>query len=317
MRFSLIAPLLLSILLAACVTQPPLERGHLIEPQALSITAIHSDKPLVALVLGSGGERGYAHIGVIKALEENGIHVDMVVGTSVGSVIGALYAGGYDGTALEHLLLGIEPGEINDFELSKRGYIRGELLQDFINRALLNRSIEQLNKPYAAVATQLSSGNSIAFNYGNTGMAVRASSSIPGVYLPVSIGAEEYVDGDLKQPVAVEVARSMGADVVIAVDISQQPEDTPLVKDVIDILQQSIRIMRQSILGYALAAAQIVIRPDIGATPEINTDSKLRLIKNGEDATLASLPQILKLIQQITDEKRRLYGDKLHSPDMN
>ncbi|MDD5301153.1 MAG: patatin-like phospholipase family protein [Gallionella sp.] len=268
----------------------------------------------MALALGSGGERGFAHIGVIKVLEANNISVDIVVGTSSGSVVGALYAGGYKSDELEQLALKLDQAQLNDFELSKRGYIRGEQLQDFINRALKNRSIEQLGKPFVAIATQLGSGNAVAFNRGNTGMAVRASSSIPGVFHPVLIDGEQYVDGDLKKPVPVSVAREMGADIVIAVDVSQQPKDNPVPQDIIDTLTQSIRIMRQSILARELESAQIVIRPAIGQTPEIDAASKQLLIKNGEDAAIAALPQIRDWLQKITHEKMLERAEKQRLP---
>lgn len=306
--------LLLPFLLVACATPQPIQYKNVIEPQAVSIEPIQDDKPIVALALGSGGERGFAHIGVIKALEENDIHVDIVVGTSAGSVVGALYAGGYKSAELEQLALKLDQAQLNDYELSKRGYIRGEQLQDFINRALNNRSIEQLDKPFIAIATQLGSGIAVAFNQGNTGMAVRASSSIPGVFNPVMIRGEEYVDGDLKKPVPVSVAREMGADIVIAVDISQLPKDNPLPEDIIDTLTQSIRIMRQSIMERELEAAQIVIRPSIGQTPDIDSASKLRLIKNGEDAAIAALPQIREWLQKIANEKTLMRAEKQRLP---
>jgi NTE family protein len=294
--------LLLPLLLIACST-PPLQYKDVIAPEALFIAPLQSDKPVVALVLGSGGDRGFAHIGVIKALEANGIKVDIVLGTSAGSVVGALYAGGYNGIGLEKLALEMDREKLKDFDISKRGYVRGEQLQDFINRALNNRSIEQLNLPFIAIATQLRTGKTASFNHGNTGQAVRASSSIPGVFYPVTINGEEYVDGDLKKPVAVTLAREMGADIIIAVDISQRPSDHPATQDIIDILKQSLRIMRQSILSRELESAQVVIRPEIGFTPEMDANSKLRLIKTGEDATTAAIPAIREWLQKIEAEK--------------
>lgn len=292
----------LLLLLAACST-PPLQYKDVILPQAVYAAPVQSDQPVVALALGSGGDRGFAHIGVIKVLEANNIKVDIVLGTSAGSVVGALYAGGYSGTELEKLALEMDREKLKDYDFSRRGYVRGEQLQDFINRALNNRSIEQLDKHFVAIATRLGSGKTVAFNRGNTGMAVRASSSIPGVFYPVMINGEEYVDGDLKQPVPVTMAREMGADFIIAVDISQQPSDHPELKDIIDILKQSLRIMRQSILSQELESAQVVIRPEIGITPEIDATSKLRLIKVGEDATTAALPMIREWLQKIAAEK--------------
>jgi NTE family protein len=295
--------LLLTFQLVACATSQPIQYKDVIEPQAVAIEPLQSDKPIVALALGSGGRRGFAHIGVIKALEANDIHIDIVVGTSAGSVVGALYAAGYKSEEIERIALNLDADSLKDFDISKRGYLRGEQLQDFINRELNNRSIEQLDKPFIAVATQLDTGNAVAFNRGNTGKAVRASSSIPGVYFPVQIGEHEYVDGDIKHPVPVGAALAMGADIVIAVDISQQPEDQPFPQDIIDILKQSLRIMRQSVLVHELESAQIVIRPVIGKTPEINAENKLLLIKNGEDAAIAMLPQIRDRMKSITNKK--------------
>jgi NTE family protein len=297
--------LALPFLMVACATTPPIQFKNVIEPQAVPILPLRSDKPIIALVLGSGGYRGFAHIGVIKVLEANDIHIDIIVGTSAGSVVGALYAGGYTGNGIEQIALGLDQENLDDYDISKRGYIRGERLQDFIDRKLNNRSIEQLDRPFVAVSTQLRTGNEVDFNRGNAGKAVRASSSIPGVYYPVQIGDEEYVDGDLKNPVAANVAREMGADIVIAVDISQQPKDNPPPEDIIDILKQSLRIMRQSILEYKLGPAQVVIRPDIGGKlPKMDESGKLGIIKIGEDAAVEAIPRIREWVQIIANEKR-------------
>jgi len=300
--------LVMPVLLAACATPQPIQYKDVVEPQAVAIEPMQSDKPIIALALGSGGSRGFAHIGVLKALEANGIHIDIVVGTSAGSVVGALYAAGYKSAEIQRIALDLDQDRLKDTDLSTRGYIRGEQLQDFINRELNNRSIEQLDIPFVAVATQLDTGYAVTFNRGNTGKAVRASSSIPGVYYPVRIGEHEYVDGDLKNPVPVSVARAMGADIVIAVDISQQPKDQAYAQDIIDILKQSLRIMRQSVLAHELDTAQIVIRPDLGRTPVINEESKLRLIKKGEDAATAMMPQIREWLKIVTDKKSSVTG---------
>jgi NTE family protein len=298
--------LVLPFVLLACATTPPIQFKDVIDPQAVSIEPMQSDKPIIALALGSGGDRGFAHIGVIKALEANGIHIDIIVGTSAGSVVGALSAGGYKGEEIEQIALRLDQEHLDDYDISRRGYISGERLQDFIDRELKNRSIEQLDRPFVAIATQLRTGTAVAFNRGNTGKAVRASSSIPGVYYPVQIGDEEYVDGDLKSPVPVSVARAMGADIVIAVDISQQPRDQPVPQDIIDIFKQSLRIMRQSILAHEIGSAQIVIRPVIEKMPEMDAAGKMRIIKTGEEATVAAIPQIREWVQKIATEKMLL-----------
>jgi NTE family protein len=292
----------LVLLLSACANAP-IKHEQVAMPEVLPIAAIKSERPLVALALGSGGNRGFAHVGVIKVLEENHIPVDIVVGTSAGSVVGALYAGGYQAEELQKLALNLDQGGFDDYELSVEGYIRGERLEAFINQALRNRSIEQLDKPFAAIATELVSGKSAAFNHGNTGLAVRASSSIPGVFQPVSINGIEYVDGGLKSPVPVSVARKMGADIVIAVDVSQQPKNNPDTSNILKILFQSVRIMRQTIIDNEISKAQVVIRPRIGVTPDLDPGAKQDLIRAGEDAARAALPAIREWLRRVSDAK--------------
>lgn len=253
--------------------------------------------PKIALVLGGGAVRGFAHIGVIKTLEAQGIVPDIVVGTSAGSVVGALYAGGYGGFELQKIALQLEQESVRDWALPDRGFVKGELLQNFINKALKNRNIEKLNKPFAAIATELQTGEIAAFRSGNTGMAVRASSSIPGVFQPFSIGGKEYVDGGLVSPVPVRVARSMGADIVIAVDISGKPKNVHL-NDTIDIFLQAFSIMGQTIGRYELAEADVVIRPQTGMIGATEFDQKHLAIMEGEKAAMAALPLIRLKLQQ-------------------
>ena len=253
--------------------------------------------PKVALVLGGGAVRGFAHIGVIKTLEAHGIAPDMVVGTSAGSVVGALYAGGYSGFELQKIALQLEQESVGDWALPDRGFVKGEMLQNFINKALQNRSIERLRMPFAAVATELQTGELAAFRRGNTGMAVRASSSIPGVFQPVSIGGKEYVDGGLVSPIPVKVARGMGADIVIAVDISSKPRYGK-VSDSIDIMLQTFNIMGQTIGRYELAEADVVIRPQTGMIGAAEFDQKHLAIMEGEKAALAALPLIRSKLQK-------------------
>jgi len=162
--------------------------------------------PKIAPALGGGVARGFAHIGVIKALEANGIVPDMVVGTSAGSLVGALYAGGYGGFDLQRVALHMDDSIIADWSLPDRGFIKGEAVQNFVNQAVQNRSLEKLNKPFGVVVTDLQSGAMVVFRTGNTGMAVRASSSVPGVFQPFAINGREYVDGGLVSPVPVRAA---------------------------------------------------------------------------------------------------------------
>lgn len=300
------------LLLTAC-SNVPIKNADVVLPEALPIVAVKSERPLVGLALGSGGNRGFAHIGVIKVLEENNIPVDIVAGTSAGSVVGALYAGGFHAKELEQLALKLDEKELRDFEFSIHGYIRGERLQDFINQALKNRTIEQLDKPFAALATELSSGKVYAFNHGNTGLAVRASSSIPGVFQPVTINDSKYVDGALKNPVPVNIAHKMGADIVIAVDVSQQNFGSSEDPNILEILTQSLRIMRQKLIDDDISSAEIVIRPLIEIKTDINSLSKENIILAGEQAAITALPAIRDLLNKRTLEKSQNHSALPHS----
>jgi len=227
--------LMLALSLAACQTPPK-------TPDASpTVPAPTADLPVpppaatpvpktirIALVLGGGAARGFAHIGVIKALEAQGIVPDMVVGTSAGSLVGALYAAGNNGFALQKLAMEMDEAAISDWSVplisQSSGVLKGEAVQLYVNRAVQNQPIEKLKIPFGAVATDLHTGQAILFRRGNTGVAVRASSAVPGLFQPVKIGTATYVDGGLVSPVPVSFARKMGADFVIAVNISVQPE---------------------------------------------------------------------------------------------
>lgn len=245
----------------------------------------------VALVLGGGAARGFAHVGVIKVLEAQGIIPDLVVGTSAGSVVGALYAAGRSGFDLQKIAQEMDEGQIGDWSLPDRGVLKGEALQAFVNRAVDNRPLEKLAKPFAAVVTDLGSGEMVVFQTGNTGMAVRASSTVPGVFQPVRINGREYVDGGLVSPVPVRVARSLGANFVIAVDISSKPRDHRT-QSTLDVLLQTVTIMGQSISRQELPEADVVIRPVTADLPSANFQSRHRAILEGERAATAAIPEI-------------------------
>ncbi|MCL4469572.1 MAG: patatin-like phospholipase family protein [Sulfuricella sp.] len=281
------------LMLSGCATTPGAMDASVSKVQP----APKLPAPKVALVLGGGAVRGFAHVGVIKTLEAHGIVPDMVVGTSAGSVVGALYAGGYSGFELQKVAWQMEQENVGDWALPNRGFVKGEMLQNFINKALQDRAIERLNKPFAAVATELQSGEITVFRRGNTGMAVRASSSIPGVFQPVSIGGKEYVDGGLVSPIPVKVARAMGADIVIAVDISSKPRYAK-VNDTVDIMLQTFNIMGQTIGRYELAEADVVIRPQTGMIGATEFDQKHLAIMEGEKAALGALPLIRSKLQK-------------------
>ena len=281
-----------ALFLFGCASMPSNTETSLPKVQPIARPA-----PKIALVLGGGAVRGFAHIGVIKTLEAHGIVPEMVVGTSAGSVVGSLYAGGYTGFELQKIAFQLEQESVGDWVLPDRGFIKGEMLQNFINKALQNRPIERLNKTFAAVTTELQTGEMAVFRRGNTGMAVRASSSIPGVFQPVKIEGREYVDGGLVSPVPVRAARGMGADIVIAVDISGKPKNVRL-NDTIDIFLQAFSIMGQTIGRYELVEADVVIRPQTGMIGAAEFDQKHLAIMEGEKAALSALPLIRSKLQQ-------------------
>ena len=192
-------------------------------PSRQPLTATRKPQAVIGLALGGGASKGFAHIGVIKVLEENNIPVKIVTGTSAGALVGSLYASGMNAPRLQREAENLQRADLVDLTLSTSGFIRGEKLQNYINRQVGNRPIQNLPRKFAAVATEFDSGRSVVFRSGNTGQAVRASASIPNVFQPAVINGKRYVDGGLTAPVPVSAARQMGANVVIAVDISAKP----------------------------------------------------------------------------------------------
>lgn len=289
----------LVLLLAGCAGAPT--SSEPVKPAEPVIKpAVKASPPKVALVLGGGAVRGFAHIGVIKVLEAQGIQPDLVVGTSAGSVVGVLYAAGYSGFELQKIAFKLEEESVGDWMIPNRGFIKGEALQEYINQAIHKQPLEKLKRPFAAVATDLQSGEMMVFQRGNAGMAVRASSSIPGLFQPVAINGHDYVDGGLVSPVPVNVARLLGADVVIAVDISAKPRYAR-VEGLTDILLQTFGIMGQAISKTELAGADVVIRPNTVGFGSADFARKHEAIMEGEKAAQAVIPFIRQKIQKAAD----------------
>lgn len=285
---------LIAALLSACAAPPP---APLPAPPAATPAPAPKPPLKIALALGGGAARGFAHIGVIKALEAQGIVPDIVVGTSAGSVVGALYAAGLSGFELQGLALPMEEGMLADWTLPNRGVLKGEVLQDFINRTVKNLPIQRLPRPLGVVASDLQSGEMVLFRRGDTGMAVRASSAVPGVFQPVEIGGRDYVDGGLTSPVPAQAARSMGADFVIAVDISNVVRRERLA-GTLDVLLQTFAIMGHAISRHELEDADIVIRPRTAAVSTTDFEGRHLAILEGEKAAAAILPQLKAKLAQ-------------------
>jgi NTE family protein len=242
-------------------------------------------RPVVALVLGSGGARGYAHIGVIEVLEKQGIHPDFIVGTSAGSIVGSIYASGKTAAELHDIALNLKPNDVRDVNVSLKGFFNGQKVENYINRQVNNTPLQNLKIPMYVVATELKNGEKTVFNYGNTGQAVRASTAIPSMFVPTKIGDTEYVDGGLVSPVPVQVARDLGADIVIAVDILAQPIHTET-SNVWGLFNQNINIMQGRLAEEELKNADIVIQPDLKEKAHIfDVTGREMAIQAGVDAT--------------------------------
>jgi NTE family protein len=255
--------------------------------------------PRIGLALGGGAARGFAHIGVIQVLEENGIRADLVAGTSAGSLVAALYASGRSGLEMASLAMTMDEGAITDWSFPARGLIRGEALARYVREQTGGKTIEQMRLPLGIVATDLDSGNAILFQRGDTGAAVRASSAVPAVFQPVKIGAREYVDGGLVSPVPVRFARQMGAELVIAVDISSPP-DGNATGDLMTMLLQTFAIMGRSINQFELRDADIVLRPSLAGVSSADFTARRRAIQAGRDAALVMLPSLKARIAELT-----------------
>jgi len=282
MPFRRLLPLLATFALSACF-----HAGKPVPPPVAPAPV-----PLkIGLALGGGAAKGFAHIGVIKMLEASGIHPDVVAGTSAGSVVGALYASGMDAFALQQTAFGLDEAKIRDVRLFSGGLVQGQALQDYVNQLLHKQPIEQLKMPFAAVATELESGTRTVFVRGNAGRAVRASSSIPGVFEPVEIHGKHYVDGGVVSPIPVDAARRLGADFVIAVDISATP-DGRNPQDMMGIVGQSLTIMGRQLAAQESARADVVIRPDLAGIGPTDFEQKNQAILAGEKAALAAIPAI-------------------------
>lgn len=293
--------LMSAVAIAACSSTPPASTTAEPAAQASAHTAQSSSptSPIkVGIALGGGAAKGFAHIGVIKMLEANGFAPSVVAGTSAGSVVGALYASGMNAFELQEKAVALDEAKIRDLQFSSGGLVLGQKLEDYVNQQVRRQPLERMAKPFVAVATRLEDGARTVFSRGNTGQAVRASSSVPGVFQPVAIGKYHFVDGGVVSPVPVDAARQLGADLVVAVDISNKARgQSPT--DMLGTLGQSIAIMGQKLGQAELARADVIVRPqvlDIGAA---DFTQRANAILEGEKAALGVMPQIRERVAQL------------------
>jgi len=259
----------------------------------------HKAPPKIALVLGGGAARGFAHVGVIRVLEQEKIPIHMIIGTSVGSLIGALYASDPNSFNLEWLSFSIEKDDIFDYSMiySKMGPVQGERLEKFIQTKVRAKTLEQMKIPFYAVATDLNEGNTWVFEKGSVAKAVRASCSIPGIFQPLEIGGRIYVDGGVTDNLPVDVARANGADIIIAVNISKNIRN-PQINTLIDVIMQSINIMGRELVIYKSRGYDVLIEPNVGDVGTTDFTQKKRLMDAGIQAAKQAMPKIRKLIEE-------------------
>ena len=290
-----------AVLLGGCTTfRPPMPTEN--PPSAIAAKPFPNGAHPVALVLSGGSARGYAHIGVIKVLEANGLKPDLVVGTSAGSIVGALYASGLTASELESALAQLDKSAFSDFVVpglgflpGEMGFIRGDKLHRFIDARLKAHRIEQFPMRFAAVATDLNSGKPVAFNAGDAGLAVVASSAVPGVIAPVEVDKRRFGDGGIASPLPVDTARALGAKTVIAVDVIYPPEDTFLFSAV-GVVFQAFVISSYQLKKIEAAQADLVIAPLLKSTSgQFSFADRAHLTAAGEEAARQVLPQLREL----------------------
>lgn len=256
-------------------------------------STVQKPRAVVGLALGGGASKGFAHIGVIKVLKENHIPVHVVTGTSAGAIVGSLYASGMSPDRLELEAEILNKADVVDLTLSTRGFIKGEKLQNWINTKVKNQPMDKFPLKFGAVATEFGTGQMVVFSRGNAGQAVRASASIPNVFQPTPIAGKQYVDGGLSAPIPVSAAKQLGANVVIAVDISAKPAQLDKTSGFLAYLDQSLNIMSTAALNHELKQANIVIKPAVQQLGAIGGfDQKAQAIQIGEQAARAALPRI-------------------------
>jgi NTE family protein len=293
-RLSLIVPVV--VLLAGCKTVPVAD-GTPTPPPPL--VASHVPMPRIALVLGGGAARGFAHVGVVRVLEQEKIPVDLVVGTSVGSLIGAIYAADRNSFELEWTAFKLEKEDLFDYGVMNvvtgMSFAAGDRLEKWLTEKIPVKNIEDMKIPFSAVAADLNWGTRVVLDRGSVARAVRASSAIPGVFPPVQHVGKILVDGGVVDNIPIAVAREKGADLVVAVDISENLGNTDI-RNVMDVVLQATNIMFALNVEHSKRGADVLVTPKIGDVTMLDFSQKKRCMQAGIDAAHAAIPQIRKAI---------------------
>lgn len=253
-------------------------------------------KPVVGLVLGAGSARGLAHIGVLQVLQEEGIQFDFIAGSSMGAMVGAIYASGADLYILDKMLDSMNANLMIDVQVPRYGFVAGKRIDSFLRLLTKNKSFAQLNPPVMVVATDLMSGQRVVLDQGSVTEAVRASIAIPGVFTPVRKDDMVLVDGAVIDRLPVEVARARGADIIIAVDVTFGPNKKVSIKNTLDIIMAALDITQKLHFDLIGPQADILIQPEVGNYSSRDFESSREIVELGRIATLAKAALIKEKI---------------------
>lgn len=252
-------------------------------------------RPKVGLALGSGGARGFAHIGVIKVLEEEGIPIDIIAGSSMGSLVGAFYSAGMNPEMMMKLAVHLKKKYWLDYTVPKMGFVTGEKIKEMVRILTHGKHIEQLDIPLAIVATDLEKGERVVFTQGPIAQAVRASVSIPGIFVPEEVDGRLLVDGGVIDRVPITVAKDLGAGVVIGVDVGMISTEGKLTS-IFDVIAQTIQVMEREIFKFRTVEADVMITPSVGQYSATNFTQIEELITAGEEAARRAIDQIKEVL---------------------
>lgn len=258
--------------------------------------------PTIGLALGAGGARGLAHIGVLKVLKEEGIDIDVIAGTSMGSIIGGLYAAGIPVNYMEKIAEEIEWDDLSDITFPRTGLIKGDKILKFIEILTQNKDFSELNIPFSAIACDIEKGEHIVLNSGNVSKAIRASIAIPGIFVPYEHQNKVLVDGGVLDRVPVSTVRKMGADVIIAVDIRVN-EVNNKINNIFDVLFNTFDIMQYEFQKLNDLGADIQIRPDLNDVDTLELKNSEKCIKEGYNETLKHIDDIRNILRGESNEK--------------
>ncbi|WP_110929314.1 patatin-like phospholipase family protein [Bacillus massiliglaciei] len=248
-------------------------------------------EPKIGLALGSGGARGFAHLGVIKTLTDEGISIDMIAGSSMGALVAAFYAAGTDIEGLYKLSRAFKRKYYLDFTIPKMGFIAGKRVKELIRVFTYNKNFEELNIPIAVVTTDIKTGEKVVFTEGPVSPAVRASISIPGIFVPEKVGKRLLVDGGVVDRVPVSVAKEMGADIIIAVDVAHVKQVSEI-SSIYDVIMQSLDILQMELVEAREVASDVMIRPRVEKYNSKSFTNIPEIISIGEEAAKLKIDTI-------------------------